>query len=78
MWVFWTHKSAVKHDKLVRDEKQLDTGLIGFLANLIVKSECISLEIICWKKFCTPEEKDQGTKAKRMAIWEIYCQLSAK
>lgn len=33
-----THKSAVKHEKLVRDEKQLDTGLIGFLENLIVKS----------------------------------------
>lgn len=33
-----THKSADKNDKLVRDEKQLDTGLIGFLANLIVKS----------------------------------------
>lgn len=33
-----THTSAVTHDKLVRDEKQLDTGLIGFLENLIVRS----------------------------------------
>lgn len=33
-----TRKSAVKNDKLVKDEKQLDAGLTGFLANLIVKS----------------------------------------
>lgn len=33
-----TYKSAARNDKLVRDEKQLDTGLIGLLANLIVKS----------------------------------------
>lgn len=33
-----TCKSAAKYDKLVKDEKQLDTGLIEFLEDLLVKS----------------------------------------
>lgn len=40
------HESAA-NDKLVRDEKQLDRGPTGFLANLIVKSWWISLKSIC-------------------------------
>lgn len=31
------HKSAANHDKLVRDEKQLDTELIGFLLTSLFK-----------------------------------------
>ena len=32
------YKSAAESDKLVRGEKQLDRELVGFLAELIVKS----------------------------------------